>query len=126
MTSGRHPAEPDMVDLVALARTTAALGPVWTHQSDDLNMNLLVFARGEGVAEHVNDAVDVLLVGVAGDGEIEIDGRPQAIRPGVAAVIPKGARRAIRATGERFAYLTCHRRRAPLLPGVAPRSADAG
>ncbi|HEX5499003.1 MAG TPA: hypothetical protein VFX03_07245 [Thermomicrobiales bacterium] len=116
----------DIVDLAALARATAAFSPVWTHLSSDLNVNLLVFEAGDGVADHVNAEVDVLLVGIAGDGEIAIDGRPQAIRAGLAAVIPKGARRAIRATSDRFAYLTCHRRRAPLLPGVASRLAGAG
>ena len=31
-------------------------------------------------------------------------------------IIPKGARRGTRVMGERFAYLTCHRRRAGLMP----------
>ncbi|HEU0114499.1 MAG TPA: hypothetical protein VFQ80_07480 [Thermomicrobiales bacterium] len=113
----REAGEADIVDLAALAQAYAAFSPVWTHQSGDLNVNLLVFERGDGVAEHVNAEVDVLLVGIAGEGEIAIDGRPQAVRAGLAAVIPKGARRAIRAKSDRFAYLTCHRRRAPLLPG---------
>ncbi|HEU5432797.1 MAG TPA: cupin domain-containing protein [Thermomicrobiales bacterium] len=116
----------DIVDLAALAGANPAFSPVWTHQSGDLNVNLLVFEQGDGVAEHVNAEVDVLLVGIAGEGEIAIDGRPQTVRAGMAAVIPKGARRAIRATSDRFAYLTCHRRRAPLLPRAARRSTDAG
>jgi quercetin dioxygenase-like cupin family protein len=122
----RDGSEADIVDLAALAQANSAFSPVWTHQSGDLNVNLLVFEQGDGVAEHVNAEVDVLLIGIAGEGEIAIDGWPQAIRPGLGAVIPKGARRAIRATSDRFAYLTCHRRRAPLLPGAAPRRTDAG
>jgi quercetin dioxygenase-like cupin family protein len=116
----------DIVDLAALANANPAFSPVWTHQSGDLNVNLLVFERGDGVADHVNAEVDVLLIGIAGEGEIEIDGQPQTVRGGLAAVIPRGARRAIRATSDRFAYLTCHRRRAPLLPGAALRRTDAG
>jgi quercetin dioxygenase-like cupin family protein len=120
----RSAGEVDVVDLLGMARGNAAFSPIWTHQSDDLNVNLLVFERGDGVAEHVNAEVDVLLVGVAGEGEIDIDGRPQAMRAGRAAVIPKGTRRTVRATGDRFVYLTCHRRRAPLLPGAAARRGD--
>lgn len=108
------------VDLAALAASCPGVGPVWTHQSDDLNVNLLVFAASDGVSEHVNAEVDVLLVGIEGHGRVEIDGRGQALTSGQALVIPKGARRAIRATSERFAYLTCHRRRAALWPTVQP------
>jgi hypothetical protein len=40
---------------------------IWSLQeSRDLNVNLVQFTRGEGVGEHVNDEVDVLLVGVPG------------------------------------------------------------
>jgi hypothetical protein len=67
----RSAGEVDVVDLLGMARGNAAFSPIWTHQSDDLNVNLLVFERGDGVAEHVNAEVDVLLVGVAGQGEID-------------------------------------------------------
>lgn len=107
-----------VVDLHRLAETCPALGPGWTHQSDDLNVNLLVFAAGDGVAEHVNAEVDVLIVGIHGQGRIELDGRAHSLAAGQALVIPKGARRAMRAESERFAYLTCHRRRPGLWPTV--------
>jgi len=104
-----------VVDLVALAG--AAHGrPVWAHQSEDLNANLLVLVRGEGVAAHINREVDVLVVGVAGEGVVEVDGTSHDIAVGTALIIPKGSSRAIRAEGDRFAYLTCHRRRAGLSP----------
>ena len=67
-------------------------GAIWTQQSEDLNVNLLVFASGEGVAEHVNAEVDVLLVGIAGTGAVTIDGTRQILSAGHAIVIPKGAR----------------------------------
>ena len=47
------------VDLTAFARSATQPGAIWTRQSEDLNVNLLVFASGEGVAEHVNAEVDV-------------------------------------------------------------------
>ncbi len=59
-----HPGTEEVVDLAALARDATAPGATWTHQSEDLNSNLLVFASGEGVAEHINTEVDVLLVGI--------------------------------------------------------------
>ncbi len=104
-----------VVDLVALAGAASGR-PVWGHQGEDLNVNLLVLVRGEGVAVHVNREVDVLVVGVTGEGVVEVDGTPHAVAVGTALVVPKGSVRAIRAAGDRFAYLTCHRRRAGLRP----------
>jgi quercetin dioxygenase-like cupin family protein len=110
-----------VVDLAALVRAASASGAVWTHQSEDLNANLLVFTSGEGVAEHVNTEVDVLVIGIAGEGVVAVEGMPRPLRAGYALVIPKGARRGIQSVREPFAYLTCHRRRAGLWP--APRDA---
>jgi quercetin dioxygenase-like cupin family protein len=95
--------------------------------SEDLNVNLLVFAADEGVDPHVNSEVDVLLVGVAGTGIVEVDGVSHELRPGLAVVIPKGARRGTRALHGRFAYLSCHRRRAGLWPRHSrPNAAGTG
>lgn len=110
-------ADDPIVDLAARAGTAAAPGAAWTHQSDDLNANLLVFPAGDGVAEHVNAEVDVLLVGVAGEGIVALDGDRYVLRAGSALAVRKGARRGTRAVSDRFAYLTCHRRRGGLLPG---------
>src|SRR5688572_32531361 len=110
-----------LVDLGALARAANVPGAAWTNQSDDLNANLLVFRSGEGVDAHVNVEVDVLLIGIAGEGIVEIDGVSNELRPGLALVIPKGARRGTRALSDHFAYLTCHRRRGGLWPSRRPR-----
>ncbi len=107
------------VDLVGIAATSAALQPAWSHQGSDLNVNLIVLDAGDGIDEHVNREVDVLLVGVSGTGTVTIDGERHAIAPGSAVVVPKGARRGTRAGEDRFAYLTCHRRRAGLMPIMA-------
>jgi quercetin dioxygenase-like cupin family protein len=61
----------------------------------------------------------VLLVGIAGAGEVDVDGLTYALRPGVAILIPKQARRAIRSLEGIFSYLSCHRRRAMLWPANA-------
>lgn len=117
--------EPDigMVDLTVLATGSTTRRPAWAHQSADLNVNLLVLDTGDGVAAHVNAEVDVLLVGVAGEGHVEVDGVRLPLGPGRALVVPKGARRAISNAGDRFAYLSCHRRRADLWPTGLSRSA---
>jgi quercetin dioxygenase-like cupin family protein len=109
-----------VANLSAIAQATTHRGPVWTSESEDLNVNLLVFRGGEGVPEHVNAAVDVLMIGSAGNGVVNIDGTPHALPPGHCVIVPKGARRSTKVMGDRFSYLTCHRRRAGLMPTVKP------
>ena len=111
----------EVVDLAALAGAPNAPGAAWTHVSEDLNVNLLVFPADEGVAPHENAEVDVLVIGITGAGVIEVDGVSHALRSGLALVIPRGARRGTRALSDHFAYLTCHRRRAGLWPRRNPR-----
>lgn len=109
-----EPTEPRVIALAALATQaaeTARDGVLWSLASADLNANLVRFAQGDGVEPHVNDEVDVLGVVVAGAGALVLDGREEPLRPGDAFFIPKGARRAFRATTSELVYLTCHRRR---------------
>lgn len=97
-------------------------GTLWTlKQGEDLNANLVRFASGEGVGEHVNDEVDVLVLGMSGSGVISIDGNERSLAPGTITAVPKGARRSIRSASEDFAYLTVHRRRGPLRISNRPR-----
>jgi len=91
-------ADTGSVDLVGLAG--AADGrPVWAHHSEDRSVNLPVLAGGNRVAAPVEAEVDVLVVGVAGGGIVEVDGTPHAVAPGRALVVPKGTERAVRAEG---------------------------
>jgi quercetin dioxygenase-like cupin family protein len=103
-----------VVDLKSASGATGERGPVWTKASDDLNVNLIVLSRGEGVAEHVNAEVDVLFVGVDGEGMLTTGDDAHRLLAGQVLLVPKGAHRSIRATSERLAYLTCHRRRGGL------------
>ena len=105
-----------IVDLAALAQSATAPGAIWTQQSEDLDINLLGFACGEGVAEHVNAEVDVLLIGIAGAGAVTVDGMRQILSAGHAILIPKGANRGIQSKSDSFTYLSCHRRRGGLWP----------
>jgi quercetin dioxygenase-like cupin family protein len=120
-SSGSEISGAGVVDLSAVAASVAAHGPAWTRRSDDLDVNLLVFGAGDGVAEHRNDEVDVLLVGIMGKGTVTIDGQSHQLEVGQVILIPKGARRGTRAVGERFSYLTCHRRRPGLQLTIGSR-----
>lgn len=97
---------------------TGREGAVWRLDgSGDLNANLVRFKGGGGVGEHVNDEVDVLLVGVAGSGTVSVDGEVYPVSNGTLIVVPRGAVRSTRAAPEGFSYLSIHRRRGPLQIG---------
>ena len=106
----------DVITVAEQLAGTAGPGPVWTHTSADLNVNLISFDGGAGVPAHVNSEVDVLIVCVAGAGVVEVDGVSRPLSAGQLLVIPKGVSRAPRSAGGPFAYLTCHRRRGGLMP----------
>ncbi len=108
-----------------LASAEKRTGVIWSLQeSGDLNVNLVHFTEGKGVGEHVNDEVDVLLVGVSGSGEVRINGGLHRLCGGTLILIPKGARRSTRGASADFAYLTLHRRRGPLKIGVPRRDEE--
>jgi quercetin dioxygenase-like cupin family protein len=93
-------------------------GVIWTlDASSDLNANLVHFGTGQGVEEHVNDEVEVIVVGVSGSGIVTVDREEHTLSAGMLVFIPKGARRSTVSASEDFAYLTVHRRRRPLQIG---------
>jgi quercetin dioxygenase-like cupin family protein len=110
-----------IVDLYEELATGEGAGVVWSlEQGDDFNVNLVRFPAGRGVSEHVNEEVDVLIVGVSGAGLVEVDGHEHRLRAGTVAFVPKGAPRSTRSESGDFAYLTVHRRRGPLQIGGLP------
>ena len=103
---------------VDLEEVAAGRGVVWTlRASEDLNANLARFEDGGGVGEHVNDEVDVILVGVTGSGNVVVDGHEHTLGAGKLVFVPKGSRRSTRSASEGFAYLTVHKKRGPLQIG---------
>src|SRR5919107_5046721 len=105
---------------------TGREGVVWTLAgSGDLNANLVRFEAGRGVEEHVNDEVEVLIVGVSGSGLVGVDGEEHPVSNGDMVFVPLGVRRYTRAVSDEFAYLSVHRRRGPLRIGGWP-SGGAG
>lgn len=90
-------------------------GTVWALEgSVDLNANLLRFPSGEGVGEHVNEQVDVVMVGIDGSGTVTVDGREHHLSAKSVVFVPKGARRSVESESDEFAYLSIHRCRGPL------------
>lgn len=123
-----NPVPAQVIDLAALATQASAddrAGAVWSLASIDLNLNLLHFAAGDGVEAHINREVDVIGLVIAGEGILELEDHQERLRPGLLFFIPKGAGRAIRSSSADFAYLSCHRRRAGLMPTRASRERHA-
>jgi mannose-6-phosphate isomerase-like protein (cupin superfamily) len=81
-----------------------------------LDVNVLDFDRGEGVAEHVNPALDVWLVVIDGTGEAIVRGVVHLLAVGTCLYIPAGAERAIRSTGEPLVYASAQSKRRGLMP----------
>ena len=105
-----------------VSATASGAGAIWAlGGSDELNANLVRFPAGGGVGEHVNDEVDVIVVGVAGSGVVAVNGEQRTLETGTLMLVPRGSRRSTRSTSESFAYLTVHRRRGPLGIGRRPQ-----
>jgi mannose-6-phosphate isomerase-like protein (cupin superfamily) len=105
----------NVIDIAASLRQATSDGPIWSVNSEQLNVNLLRLPTGDGVAEHVNGEVDVVLVIFEGSGDLAVDGEIYSLGPGRVLVVPRGATRAMRCTAGPLIYLTCHRR-AGLMP----------
>ena len=106
----------NLIDIAAALRQAGTDGPIWSVNSEQLNVNLLRLPAGDGIAAHVNREVDVVLVIFEGSGELTVDDAAYALHPGRTVVVPRGALRAMRCTAGPLVYLTCHRRRAGLMP----------
>ncbi|MVO85200.1 hypothetical protein GPA10_10655 [Streptomyces sp. p1417] len=107
------------VPLVSAERT----GALWklAEERRQLDANLLRLPPEGGVAEHVEDSLDVLLVVVAGDGFLDGDDQELALTSGAVAWLPRGSRRGLRAGPQGLVYLTVHGRR----PGMSITGAAA-
>ena len=108
---------PEPVPLASVVASATGSGVVWALPSGaGVNVNLVRLGDAEAIGEHVNDAVDVVLVGVAGTVAVSVDGIDVALGPGELLVVPAGARRAVTARGGAAGYLSLHRERGGLMP----------
>lgn len=90
-------------------------GVVWSlPHGGDLDVNLVHLDPDTAIGSHVNALVDVVISMVAGDGDLVIEDATHKLSGDVLALIPKGARRDIRAGDGGITYLSIHRRREPL------------
>lgn len=103
-----------VVDLGARS-TAGASGVVWALEaSAELNANVVKLDPGHAIGEHVNGEVDVFVYVLSGDGSVTIDGRTSPLAADHAVLVPRGARRSVRAGATTLLYLSVHRRRGPL------------
>jgi quercetin dioxygenase-like cupin family protein len=111
------------IDVTGL-ELTGPTGAVWSLPHDgDLDANVVVVQPSERIHAHLNNDVDVLIVGLAGAGTVTIDDQPHRLGPGVVVHVPKGTRRAITAdSGAPLVYLTVHRARSGLAIGRTTHS----
>lgn len=91
------------------------MGALSVLTTGQLNVNLVAWNKGYGVASHVNDAVDVALIVLSGTGTLTVDQTVIRLEVGTIALIPRGTTRSI-AADTRLAYVTVHRARPALMP----------
>ena len=100
-----------LVDLASLAAGGGHPGARWWLDGQDLQANLVRLDRGDRIQPHRYDELEVLVVVVAGRGELTLDGQVHQLAPMVVAHLPKGTVRAIAAVYGPLTYLSVHRRR---------------
>ncbi|WP_395298332.1 hypothetical protein ACF9IK_36390 [Kitasatospora hibisci] len=105
-------------DLLREAAADAA-GALWRLTGDDrqLDANVVRLRPDAIVADHVEPDLDVLVVGLSGEGALRCAGIAHDLRPGMLRMLPRGAVRGVSAGPDGVVYLTVHRRR----PGLAVR-----
>jgi len=87
----------------------------WSATTESLNVNLVAWNPGQGMEQHINQAVDVVLVVMEGRGTLTVDQQAIPLDSGSIITIPRGAARSLTAD-TRLVYLSIHRARAPLMP----------
>jgi uncharacterized protein (DUF2249 family)/quercetin dioxygenase-like cupin family protein len=93
-----------------------AAGAVWKLEMAQrhLDANIIRLPEGQRIASHVGPDLDVLLVVVAGRGELVTDAAREPLRPGDIAWLPRGSQRCLEAGPDGLSYLTVHPRRPAL------------
>ena len=113
------------VDVTALLAAQPA-GVLWS-STTQLQTDVVAHAPGSRVDEHVEPALDVLLVVVAGGGRRTRSqpGRPpldDALSAPAVVLLPAGTRRSLLAGPDGLVLVTAHRVRPPFTPGRSSAS----
>jgi mannose-6-phosphate isomerase-like protein (cupin superfamily) len=111
--------EPRLVKGHELLDASTHAGAQSGHAGEEVNLTLLAWPAGQGVATHINEEVEVVIIVIDGSGRVTIDDTEFEVSAGDALLVPKGCRRAIRSTSDGFAYFSVHRRRPGLMPSFA-------
>jgi quercetin dioxygenase-like cupin family protein len=104
--------QPTVVNLLTVD-VDGSDGAVWSlARGGDLDANLVHLGPSGVIGAHVNEEVDVLVVGIAGLGSVSIDSVHHELQPGTVVAVPKRSDRAIAAAPDSdVVYLTVHRAR---------------
>ncbi len=105
-----------LINVVEALRGVEYDGTAFSANSEQLNVNLQRLADGAAIPQHINHEVDVFVVVIQGTCKLIVDNESTVLRTGMAAIIPRGHLRTLRCTMGPLVYLTCHRRRSPLMP----------
>ena len=84
------PDPPEVTDLTSVPDR-------WSTQTEDLRTSLIVLAPGQSLAGHVNEEADLVLVALAGRGQVVVDGTSCPLKAGYLVHLPKGTRRELAA-----------------------------
>ncbi len=106
----------DYIDIAMTLDQAQQYGPIWSTSSEQLNVNLIRLKTGDAVALHVNNEVDVVFVIFEGHAQLMIDDTLYELSAAQIVLVPRGAARSLHCTAGPLVYLTCHKRRAGLMP----------
>jgi quercetin dioxygenase-like cupin family protein len=103
------------------ASPPAAAGALWrlAEPGRQLDANVIHLPPGQRVGTHAEPDLDVLLLVVAGYGDLAAAGETQHLVAGSLVWLPRGSVRSLSAGQDGLSYLTVHRRR----PGLQIRPA---
>ena len=115
----------ELVDVAALLAERDA-GVLWS-STTQVQSNVVALPPGGTVDEHVEPALDVLLVVVAGGGRLTTTSKdgtaaPHDVTAPAVCLLPAGTRRSLLAGPEGLVVVTAHRARPPFMPGRRPPS----
>ncbi|MFF4367118.1 hypothetical protein [Streptomyces sp. NPDC001594] len=113
MAEGEHTPQTATVAGLLAAAAEGQGGALWRLRGAgrQLDANLVRHLPGTGGAPSTENAVDVVMVVVAGTGVLTLDGEQSHLSPGFLGLLPRGAVRALLAGPQGLVVLTVHRRR---------------
>ncbi|MEQ4302010.1 DUF2249 domain-containing protein [Plantactinospora sp. B6F1] len=112
---------------VAASGDPDAAGAIWKlpMSERDLDSNIVALPPGGDIDGHAGPDLDVLLVVLAGSGQLGTELDTLDLRPGALVWLPRRSRRRFVAGPDGLRYLTVHQRRRSLVLGATVGGAEA-